>query len=316
MNVSPQKRKYDPESKEYAMNKYSKIAEHKNLSFPWKSCSLQPGVNVVSSILDILNSKANGDYVSVKEKVISKSKTECVYSSTMQKLLKKSDLIVADSSSAIRVTIWEDKIDKVQEQTSYLFEGLRVGFFKSKYLNTTKNTNLEILNEDIELSPESEKTLEALNGPEKTDDDVSLTGKIIGAEVTRSSICINCKYRMCEQTDSGAVVKCSSCNVSMLKQNMSAHVMTSVIITNQSTGECAGRYLCPTKVFDSLFSNLATTVLYNITEKEVAKLSSEMITETLLRLEKVRFTVSRQERIVQSMEILDDQDDELQISSS
>ena len=190
MNVSPQKRKYDPESKEYAMNKYSKIAEHKNLSFPWKSCTLQPGLNVVSSILDILNSKANGDYVSVKEKVISKSKTECVYSSTMQKLLKKSDLIVADSSSAIRVTIWEDKIDKVQEQTSYLFEGLRVGFFKSKYLNTTKNTNLEILNEDIELSPESEKTLEALNGPEKTDDDVSLTGKIIGAEVTRSSICI------------------------------------------------------------------------------------------------------------------------------
>ena len=60
------------------------------------------------SVLDILNNKTNGDIVSVKAKIISKSTPDSVYSPTMKKFLK-SDL-VADSSSAIPVTIWEDKI--------------------------------------------------------------------------------------------------------------------------------------------------------------------------------------------------------------
>jgi hypothetical protein len=33
-NISPQKRKYDTESTEYSMNKYSRVINKKNLSFP------------------------------------------------------------------------------------------------------------------------------------------------------------------------------------------------------------------------------------------------------------------------------------------
>lgn len=63
------------------------------------------------------------------------------------------------------------------------------------------------------------------------------------------------------------------------------------------------------KVLDSLFCSLANADLYNIAEKEAAKLSSEMITETLLRIEKVSFSVSTDEKVVHSMEMFNDDDD-------
>lgn len=129
-----------------------------------------------------------------------------------------------------------------------------------------------MIEEHIELSNESKEAIEALK-PKKNEDEIcSLTGKIIAAEVTRSYVCINFKYQLHDQNNSGAVVKCSSCNLSMLKQNMPANVMTNIIIT-KDTGESAGRYICPMKVLDSLFGKLATLKVYNIAEKEVANLS-------------------------------------------
>ena len=52
LNVSPQKRKYDRETKEYTMNKYSRIAEGESLPFPWTL--MQAKENLVS-LVDILN---------------------------------------------------------------------------------------------------------------------------------------------------------------------------------------------------------------------------------------------------------------------
>ena len=123
-NISPQKQKYDSETTEYIMNKYSRVEIQKNLSFPWKSFIVQ-SPDVVCSVHDALSSKANGELVST------------VFLPTMQKSL--SDLLVAGSSSAIRVTVWEDNIDKTEENALYLFRDLRLSFFTQTYLNTTKN---------------------------------------------------------------------------------------------------------------------------------------------------------------------------------
>ena len=113
-------------------------------------------------------------------------------------------------------------------------------------------------------------------------------------------MCINCKYRSDDPNDSGALLKCSSCNLSMLKQNMLTQIKTNMFIIRE-TGESAERYLCPMKVLDSLFDKLSTVKVCNIADKEVAKLPLQMIIETLLRLEKVSFVVSSNEKVVQLM---------------
>lgn len=53
MNVSPQKRKYVPDTTEYPFNNYSKITVFKNLAFPWKDVLKETSNE--TSIKDILN---------------------------------------------------------------------------------------------------------------------------------------------------------------------------------------------------------------------------------------------------------------------
>lgn len=118
LSLSPQKRKYEPDSTEYRFNNYSKVIATKNLSFPWKDIS---GELSNASVKKILDDSMNGDIVSVKAKVVSKSDVYTVYSHKMKKELRKCDLIIVDSTSAIPVTLWEDMIDKVEQEKSYLF---------------------------------------------------------------------------------------------------------------------------------------------------------------------------------------------------
>jgi hypothetical protein len=62
--------------------------------------------------------------------------------------------------------------------------------------------------------------------------------------------------------------------------------------------------MCPMKVLDSLFSKLAADGNYNISEKEVGKLSSELITETILWLDNVLFSTLKDEKVIQSMDLV------------
>ena len=78
--------------------------------------------------------------------------------------------------------------------------------------------------------------------------------KVIGADVIRTIDCLNCRFRTDEQNSDGTVLKCSSCKVSMLKQNMPTHVNTNIIVT-KATGEYVGRLVCPRKVLDSMFGS-------------------------------------------------------------
>ena len=109
----------------------------KNLSFPWNDIS---GGLSNASVKMILDDSTNGEIVSVKAKVVSKSQVDTVYSHNMRKELRKCELIIIDSTAAIPVTIWEVMIDNVEKEKSYLFSELRVSFFKKKYLNATIRT--------------------------------------------------------------------------------------------------------------------------------------------------------------------------------
>ena len=93
----------------------------------------------------------SGEIVTVKGKVLFKSQTEIVFSATQNKELKKCDVILADNSSPIIVTVWEDKIAEIQEGVSYLVVESRVISVINKYLNVTQNTRLHSLEENLEL---------------------------------------------------------------------------------------------------------------------------------------------------------------------
>ena len=146
LNVSPQKRKFDPNTQEYRLNNYSKVVATQRVPFPWKDISADLADASVKFVLD---SCIPGDVVSLKAKVPHKSNEQSVYSYTTKTDLKKCDIIVADSTGPILITLWEDAIAKVNINTPYNFKGLKVAFFNNKYLNTTSQTVVKVLDIDI-----------------------------------------------------------------------------------------------------------------------------------------------------------------------
>ena len=71
LNVSPQKRKFEPDSTEYKLTNQSKVMVTKNLTFPWADL-LTP--NKQLTVQDIYDTMTTGDIVSVKAKVVWKGK--------------------------------------------------------------------------------------------------------------------------------------------------------------------------------------------------------------------------------------------------
>ena len=111
INVSPHKRKYVPDTTEYRFN-YFKITVVKNLAFPWKDVPKETSNE--TTIKDILNETGEGQYVSVKVKVMFKGESETIYSTTQIKNVKKSDVAIADHTAAIPLTVWEEEVTKIE----------------------------------------------------------------------------------------------------------------------------------------------------------------------------------------------------------
>ena len=123
-SITPQKRRYG-DGVEYKMNKYSRIEQAKNLAFQWKASNTDQ-----SEITQILQSALNGQSVGLKAKVLFKGDKETVCSKHAKKNLIKCNIVVADTTGAITVTLWESQIAKVEQHSCYHFKELKLNRYK------------------------------------------------------------------------------------------------------------------------------------------------------------------------------------------
>ena len=130
LSVSPQKRRYQPDTVEYKMSGKSRVVNARNVSFPWAEVTAENPKEV--SISNINSSSSTGDFVSLKAYVFTKGVVETVYSHKMRKSLNMCNLVLADATSAIRATIWESMIDQVADGVSYAFKKFKINFFNNK----------------------------------------------------------------------------------------------------------------------------------------------------------------------------------------
>ena len=100
-------------------------------------------------------------------KVLHKLNEQSVYSYTAKTDLKKCDIIVSDTTGPILITLREDAIAKVNTNTSYNINGLKVAFYNNKYLNTTSQTAVTVPDIDIQLSEEITAAAEELKPAQK-----------------------------------------------------------------------------------------------------------------------------------------------------
>lgn len=65
----------------------------------------------------------------MKAKVMFKGESETVFSTAQNKNLKKSDIVIANHTVAIPLTVWEEAVATIETDHSYLFSKVRVSFF-------------------------------------------------------------------------------------------------------------------------------------------------------------------------------------------
>ena len=297
LNVSPQKRKFQPDSVEYKLERFSKVQVTKNLSFPWKDQSSEE-----ATIKNIMDSGKEGEMMSLRCKVLSKSESQIVFSHAFKRDLKKCQLVVADQTGAIPITIWEDMISQVDKDKSYIFSNLKVSFYRFKYLNAVKASKVqEISDTSITVSEEICKAAAALAPKETESEDVS--GKILAIDVNKVFVCVNCNSKISDYDEEDEFLKCRSCKLTMLKSRMSSAVSANIVI--EQGGESIGWFFCSGNVLNEMFISISETKNYKINETDVTKLSKKMISETLLLINQVTFKVSKEEKVVVSMNVIE-----------
>ena len=108
--------------------------------------------------------------------------------------LKKQDLIVAESSGSIRLTIWQQMIGQVEKDKSYRFNKMMVRLFKGKKFLSTSKTDSDI--EPIDEISDEAQLKEEVGGSEGLGRLVKGV-RIIGIDrMTQYKGCIKCSGRI------------------------------------------------------------------------------------------------------------------------
>ena len=116
---------------------------------------------------------------------------------------KKQDMVVADSSGSIRLTIWEEMIGQVAEGLSYRFTGMMVRMFKGKkFLSTSKTeSNIEVISDIGEVEVDDDLEVE---GGESSNGGLRrlVKGvKVVGVDrFTQYSGCFKCSSKWMKMT--------------------------------------------------------------------------------------------------------------------
>ena len=279
LSVSPQKRKFQPDSIEYKMNSKSRVVSTKNVPFPW--AEIEDGKKSKQvSINDIIFSGSAGEVVSLNAKVFSKGEIETVYSHPMGKSLTMCNLVLADATGAISATIWEKMPEKVLEGGSYEFKKFKVKFFNKKYLNGSPDSEI-VETKVVEVPDEVLPAADDLKPKEKPT--TGVTGRVVAVDMTVSLICINCKAKNAVPDEE--FFDCVSCKSSLMKEFMKPTVSANVVIIDDG-GNNLGRFQCSGAVLNEMFQSVKETENYNMEETDVSKLSRKLISQTLLLVKK------------------------------
>ena len=110
---------------------------------------------------------------------------------------------MADSTSAMHLTLWGEMIDKVEIDKSYQFTNFKVCYFNGKYLNASQDSSIAVT-EAITLSPNSDAAAAPLNPKAKEVDEVK--GRILAIDVNKQHVCVTASNDYDEGTPDDLIV--------------------------------------------------------------------------------------------------------------
>ena len=122
--------------KDIIFNQYTKITPVDDTDFQHSSKLLVTGIaNTIVS----LNEVAPEQLVSIEAEIAEVSGVKSV-KTQHQGTLRKQEVLTRDTTSSIKVVLWEDNVNQLQKNKTYLLKNLEVKLTnKEKYLNNLKD---------------------------------------------------------------------------------------------------------------------------------------------------------------------------------
>lgn len=169
--------------------------------------------------------------VTVEGKVVQLDKAEEVSGGK-----KQQDMVVADSSGNIRLTIWEEIIGKVKKEQSYRFSKMMVRVFKGKKFLSTSKTGSEVEEIDdigeVEVYDEKEEEEEER---EKSGPGGLIKGvKIVGVErFLQYNGCLKCSGRVEEDKEDADFGECAKCKMYQCLEDCKHNISVQLALKSQ-----------------------------------------------------------------------------------
>ncbi|XP_033726298.1 uncharacterized protein LOC117315965 [Pecten maximus] len=203
--------------------------------------------------------------------------------------MTKQDVIIADQTDFINLTVWNNMVDSLLHNHHYILTNLTTrNFNNTKTLTTTVSTTVQeleevptdlknVVNVDMDLAPVSQK----------------IVGEISQVMIAQSKICNACKKKVGDQmcNEHSTFFRCCFCNMKQKSSSLKTSMSGTLNIT---TAEPDGK---STKV--AIFHNVLMEFLKELNKTDLLN-NANLLEEYLLELESVSITYGK-DNVVQKM---------------
>jgi len=257
------KRKHDDN---YQIPKTAQIKQKSSINIPYNESS---ATNLMD-VKDVLTATVY-QQVDMKVKVILKPETKhkvIVNGNTKYNV----ECLVTDEIGSMKLTLWEEAIDKVQAGKSYHFQNMKVRIFADEhYVNTNDSTTITPIGDIAHVDL---KSLEMSNN--------LIVGQCLGVDIKRHLACIVCNATI-EPLPEEESSTCNKCNMTILTEFLKPKLVCQLVIKAEDK---LVSYTCFNNAIESFLK------ISNV-EKPLPQLSLTELKNILLRGGQMRMIVDK-----------------------
>ena len=206
--------------------------------------------------ISALNNVASEQLISVKAQVVNISAVKVV-KTQYQVTLKKQEVLIRDTTSSVKVILWESYAETLTLNSTYLLKNLKVKISRNeRYLNTAKDVPFQF----TETLPFTQQLVD-VNAELASMVASTINGKIIGFQQINNSIgCISCKKKVIPNSDNKDLGKCEDCNLIQIVSSCATQWFMRILVQS-STNPSEQRRLT---LFNKQVEELVTLMNLNL----------------------------------------------------
>ena len=246
------------------LNHQSKIIPNEATTEFNYSADLIPS-GVITSI-SALNNVASEQLISIKAEVVNISAVKVVRTQ-YQGTLKKQEVLIRDTTSSMKLILWESYTETLTLNTTYLFKNLKVKVSRNeRYLNTAKDVPFQFTETSPFIEPLVDVNAELASMVAST-----INGKIIGfLQINNSIGCISCKKKVVPNSDNKDLGKCEDCSLIQIISSCATQWFMRILVQSSTNPSEQRKLTLYNKQVEELVAHMNLNLdLNNVSETDI-----------------------------------------------